>query len=41
MFETKVTLEDYLKLDESIILYYFQIWQDEEDPILRDLCIDL
>ncbi len=31
MFETRVTLEDYLKLDESIILYYFQIWQDEED----------
>jgi HD superfamily phosphohydrolase len=38
MFETRVTLEDYLKLDESIILYYFQIWQDEEDHILRDLC---
>lgn len=38
MFENEVTLEDYLKLDEAIILYYFQMWQEEEDPILRDLC---
>ena len=41
MFETRVTLEDYLKLDESIILYYFQIWQEEEDPILVIFVIDL
>ncbi|WML24450.1 HD domain-containing protein [Neobacillus sp. OS1-33] len=38
IFNEKVTLEDYLKLDESVILYYFQIWQEEADPILRDLC---
>ena len=38
IFEDKVTLEDYLKLDESVILYYFQMWQEEEDPILSDLC---
>ncbi|MFB6466280.1 HD domain-containing protein [Cytobacillus sp. Hz8] len=37
LFENKVTLEDYLKLDEGVILYYFQIWQEEEDVILRDL----
>ncbi|WML55324.1 HD domain-containing protein [Neobacillus sp. PS3-12] len=37
-FKEKVSLADYLKLDESVILYYFQIWQDEEDPILKDLC---
>lgn len=37
-FTDKVTLEDYLKLDESIILYYFQIWQEEDDDILSDLC---
>lgn len=37
-FTDKVTLEDYLKLDESIIMYYFQIWQDEGDSILSDLC---
>lgn len=36
-FENKVKLEDYLKLDEAVILYYFQLWEDEEDPILRDL----
>lgn len=37
-FHDNVTLEDYVKLDESVILYYFQIWQDEEDEILSDLC---
>ncbi|PLR78997.1 hypothetical protein CU633_02075 [Bacillus sp. V3-13] len=38
LFEGKVTLEDYLKLDEAVFFYYFQIWQDEEDEILSDLC---
>lgn len=38
IFEDTLTLEDYLKLDESIILYYFQVWQDEEDEVLSDLC---
>ncbi|GHH97970.1 HD domain-containing protein [Neobacillus kokaensis] len=33
-----VTLEDYLKLDEAVIMFYFQIWQNEADPILSDLC---
>jgi uncharacterized protein len=37
-FEEKVILEDYLKLDEAVILYYFQSWQEEADPILSDLC---
>src|SRR5690554_2491788 len=38
LFSSEITLEDYLKLDESIILYYFQEWQHENDPILNDLC---
>lgn len=38
LFEDKVTLEDYLKLDENIMYYYFQVWQEEEDTILSDLC---
>ncbi|MDQ0257402.1 HD superfamily phosphohydrolase [Evansella vedderi] len=38
LFAGKMTLEDYLKLDESVILYYFQEWQEEKDPILQDLC---
>ncbi|WP_462410190.1 HD domain-containing protein [Neobacillus sp. Marseille-QA0830] len=38
LFREQVTLEDYLKLDESVIMYYFQIWQEENDPILSDLC---
>ncbi|MFS1516979.1 HD domain-containing protein [Bacillus sp. SCS-151] len=38
LFENKLALADYLKLDEGVILYYFQAWQEEEDAILRDLC---
>ncbi|MFA9559917.1 HD domain-containing protein [Evansella sp. AB-rgal1] len=38
LFSGKITLEDYVKLDESVILYYFQEWQEEKDPILSDLC---
>jgi uncharacterized protein len=37
-FREQVTVEDYLKLDEAIMMYYFQIWQEEVDPILSDLC---
>jgi HD superfamily phosphohydrolase len=38
LFREDVQLNDYLRLDESIILYYFQVWQDEDDWILSDLC---
>ncbi|MDE5414648.1 HD domain-containing protein [Alkalihalobacterium chitinilyticum] len=38
LFNEKKSIEDYLRLDEAIILYYFQIWQEEDDRILRDLC---
>jgi HD superfamily phosphohydrolase len=38
LFHEQVTLEDYLKLDESVCFYYFQIWQEENDAILSDLC---
>ncbi|PKR77533.1 hypothetical protein CEY16_10505 [Halalkalibacillus sediminis] len=37
-FEKKVSLEDYLKLDENVAFYYFHIWQEEDDAILSDLC---
>ncbi|SDQ12418.1 HD domain-containing protein [Virgibacillus salinus] len=37
-FKEKVDLADYLKLDESIVSYYFQLWQEEDDEILHDLC---
>ncbi|MDY0404524.1 HD domain-containing protein [Virgibacillus sp. 179-BFC.A HS] len=37
-FNGNVTLQDYLRLDESVVHYYFQLWQDEEDAILSDLC---
>ncbi|MBB5174129.1 HD domain-containing protein [Texcoconibacillus texcoconensis] len=38
LFHGSMTLSDYLKLDESVIMFYFQIWQEETDPILSDLC---
>lgn len=37
-FCENVTLEEYLALDDSILMFYFSIWQKEEDEILRDLC---
>ncbi|MFG6114015.1 HD domain-containing protein [Halobacillus sp. MO56] len=37
-FKEKPTLEEYLALDEAVAMYYFQIWMNEEDPILSDLC---
>ncbi|WP_078378572.1 HD domain-containing protein [Sutcliffiella halmapala] len=38
LFEEKLALEDYIKLDEAVIMYYFQAWEEEEDSILSDLC---
>lgn len=37
-FTGDLTLAQYLELDESVTMYYFQMWQKEEDGILRDLC---
>ncbi|WP_217586371.1 HD domain-containing protein [Lentibacillus saliphilus] len=37
-FKGKADLDAYLKLDEAIVYYYFQVWQDEDDAILSDLC---
>lgn len=36
-FSEKIGLEDYLALDESIMLTYFQYWMKEPDSILSDL----
>ncbi|MGE7622137.1 HD domain-containing protein [Viridibacillus sp. NPDC096237] len=36
-FDGNIELEDYLALDESILLTYFQLWIRETDPILSDL----
>ncbi|TYR80216.1 HD domain-containing protein [Priestia megaterium] len=38
IFEDEISLEEYLKLDESIVMFYFQAWQEEDDAILADLC---
>lgn len=37
-FKNNVSLKDYLALDESIMLTYFQFWLEEDDKILSDLC---
>lgn len=36
-FKGDVSLADYIKLDEAVVMYYFQMWTEEEDPILSDL----
>ncbi len=36
-FNNEIELEDYISLDESILLTYFQMWTKENDPILSDL----
>ncbi|QAS53262.1 HD domain-containing protein [Halobacillus litoralis] len=37
-FAGEPTLKEYLALDESVTLYYFQMWMEEDDPVLSDLC---
>ncbi|MGN8647869.1 HD domain-containing protein [Gracilibacillus sp. HCP3S3_G5_1] len=36
-FKKQVSLDDYIKLDEAVVLYYFQMWAEEDDAILSDL----
>jgi len=36
-FQNNIELEDYIALDENILLTYFQMWMQESDPILSDL----
>ncbi|MFD1036900.1 HD domain-containing protein [Virgibacillus byunsanensis] len=36
-FTGNASLEEYLKLDEGIVSYYFQLWQEEDDFIISDL----
>ncbi|KGL39244.1 HD domain-containing protein [Listeria newyorkensis] len=33
-----VSLEEYITLDDTVLMYFFSIWQYEEDSILSDLC---
>lgn len=37
-FTGEITLEQYLELDENILMTYFQFWMKEKDSILSDLC---
>lgn len=37
-FNKTYQLEDYIALDESVLMTYFQIWMKEDDTILADLC---
>ena len=38
LFNNERNLDEYIKLDESVVMYYFHMWEDEKDPILSDLC---
>ncbi|MBD7986379.1 HD domain-containing protein [Sporosarcina sp. Sa2YVA2] len=37
-FNRVIELEDYISLDENILMTYFQWWRKEDDAILSDLC---
>ena len=41
LFNGTLTLEDYLAIDEGVMMFYFQLWQSEQDEILSDLCCHL
>ncbi len=36
-FKGDVSVQDYLRLDETIVFYYLQEWMSEDDAILSDL----
>lgn len=36
-FDRSFSLQDYLALDEGVLMTYFQLWIKERDPILSDL----
>ncbi|WP_047150737.1 HD domain-containing protein [Aneurinibacillus tyrosinisolvens] len=38
LFEGEIGLDDYLALDESVVLFYMGEWSKETDAILCDLC---
>lgn len=37
LFQSTIQVRDYLRVDEAVIMYYWQVFQDEEDAILADL----
>lgn len=36
-FEEDVSIADYIRLDEAVVMYYLEEWTEEDDPILSDL----
>ncbi|PIC80105.1 hypothetical protein CSV75_09070 [Sporosarcina sp. P18a] len=37
-FAQEFKLKEYIALDEGVLLTYFQLWMEEDDSILADLC---
>ena len=37
-FDRTFVLEDYISLDEGVLMTYFQWWRKEKDAVLADLC---
>ncbi|GIP41374.1 hypothetical protein J31TS4_46540 [Paenibacillus sp. J31TS4] len=38
LMRRELTVDDYFRLDESLVQSMFQEWTDERDPVLADLC---
>lgn len=38
LIQNKISLEDYLLLDESVMQAMLTFWMSEKDPILADMC---
>lgn len=36
-FDNNISVEDYIELDEYLLITYFKMWMKEKDPILKDL----
>ncbi|NLY79403.1 MAG: HD domain-containing protein [Lysinibacillus sp.] len=36
-FDNNISVEDYIELDEYLLVTYFKLWMKEKDPILKDL----
>jgi HD superfamily phosphohydrolase len=37
LLENRLSVHDYVALDEPVMMYYFRMFCEEEDPILKDL----
>lgn len=41
LFLSKIEVDDYVQMDDSLFQYAFSIWKNEDDEILKNLCENL